>query len=137
MTPWSPLRGGWLSGRFCRGMAAPPAGTRVRTAEDEGGGESWSNVPNEATWRTINALLEVAEEICKTPAQVAINWLLCQPGVTSPIIGARTLEQLGDNLGAAGWALTDEQVAKLDEASATPLPYPYDVLRQISFPRRH
>lgn len=135
--PWSPLRGGWLSGKFRRGMVAPPGGTRVETAENQGGGESWSNVANEATWRTIDALSQVAEEVRKTPAQVAINWLLCQPGVTSPIIGARTLEQLGDNLGAAGWALTDEQFTRLNEASATPLPYPYDVLKQISFPRRH
>lgn len=135
--PWSPLRGGWLSGKFRRGMVAPPGGTRVETAENQGGGESWSNVENEATWRTIDALLEVAEDVRKTPAQVAINWLLCQPGVTSPIVGARTVAQLEDNLGATGWALSDLQVAKLNEASATPLPYPYDVLKQISFPRRH
>lgn len=124
--PWSPLRGGWLSGRFRRGMDAPEAGSRVERAEAEGWGESWSAYNNEHTWRTLDALFEVADDAGKTPAQVAINWLLQKPGVTAPIIGARTMEQLEANLGAAGWSLTPEQVAKLDGASAVTPPYPYD-----------
>ena len=74
----------------------------------------------------IDALLEVAEETGKKPAQVAINWLLQRPGVTSPIIGARTMQQLEDNLGATGWKLSPEQVDKLNRASAVQAPYPYD-----------
>lgn len=124
--PWSPLRGGWLSGRFRRGMDAPEAGSRVERAEAEGWGESWSAYNNEGTWRTLDALFAVAEDAGKTPAQVAINWLLQKPGVTAPIIGARNLEQLEANLGATGWDLTPEQVATLDRASAVTPPYPYD-----------
>jgi aryl-alcohol dehydrogenase-like predicted oxidoreductase len=124
--PWSPLRGGWLSGKYRRGMAAPPAGTRVEIAEEQGWGESWSAYNNESTWRVIDALLAVADHAGKTPAQVALNWLLLQMGVTAPIIGARTIEQLEANLGASGWALSDAQAQQLNQASASPLPYPYE-----------
>jgi aryl-alcohol dehydrogenase-like predicted oxidoreductase len=124
--PWSPLRGGWLSGKFRRGMEAPPVGTRVATAEEQGWGESWSAYNNAHTWQVLDALFAVAEEADRHPAQVAINWLLQQPGVTAPIIGARTMEQLETNLGAGGWALTPAQLERLDAASAPTLPYPYD-----------
>jgi aryl-alcohol dehydrogenase-like predicted oxidoreductase len=126
--PWSPLRGGWLSGKYRRGMTAPPAGTRVEKAEQEGWGEAWSRYNNEFTWGVIDALLAVAEETGKSPAQVAINWLLQMPGVTAPIIGARTMQQLEDNLGSAGWALTAEQMQKLNKASEPELVYPYDAV---------
>jgi aryl-alcohol dehydrogenase-like predicted oxidoreductase len=126
--PWSPLRGGWLSGKFQRGMTAPTEGTRVKKAEDMGWGESWSAYNNEHTWTVIDALFAIADEADKSPAQVAVNWLLCQPGVTAPIIGARTMQQLEDNLGAADWSLTPDQLRKLNEASATRLPYPYALL---------
>jgi aryl-alcohol dehydrogenase-like predicted oxidoreductase len=76
MIPWSPLRGGWLSGKFQRGMDAPPAGTRIERAGAQGGGEAWNRYNNEGTWCTIDALIAVAEEAGKSPAQVAINWLL-------------------------------------------------------------
>lgn len=123
--PWSPLRGGWLSGKYRRGMTAPPENTRVKTAEEQGWSESWSAYNNEHTWSVLDALFAVAEEAGKTPAQVALNWVLHRPGVTAPIIGARTLEQLEDNLGASGWSLSDEQVARLTQVSELPPPYPY------------
>lgn len=126
--PWSPLRGGWLSGKFRRGMEAPLAGSRIERAEAEGWGESWSAYNNEHTWGILDALFEVAEEAGKKPAQVAINWLLERPGVTSPIIGARTMQQLEDNLGAVGWSLSPEQMGKLDQASKVQPPYPYDTV---------
>ena len=107
-------------------MEAPLEGSRIKRAEEQGWGESWSAYNNEHTWRVIDALFEVAEEADKQPAQVAINWLLQRPGVTAPIIGARTMQQLEDNLGAAGWTLTPEQVDKLDRASEVQAPYPYD-----------
>ena len=128
--PWSPLRGGWLSGKYRRGMAAPPPDTRIEEAEKQGWGESWALYANERTWHVIDALLAVASEVEKTPAQVALNWLLQKRTITAPIIGARTMAHLEDNLGASGWSLTSEQVTRLDQASAQPLPYPYESLAQ-------
>ena len=125
--PWSPLRGGWLSGKFQRGMNAPPAGTRIEKADAEGWSESWSRYANEHTWNTVDALKAIGEEAGgKSPAQVALRWLAQRPGVTAPIIGARTVEQLDSNLGSAGWSLSDDQMKRLNEVSARPLPYPYD-----------
>ncbi|MFH8610484.1 aldo/keto reductase [Streptomyces sp. NPDC018029] len=118
--PYSPLQGGWLSGKFRRDMTAPPEGTR--------GAASWKERATEGTWQVVDAVLEVAEEAGRTPAQVALRWLLQQPGVTAPIVGARSVEQLADNLGCVGWELTPEQHERLTTASARPLPYPYDVL---------
>jgi aryl-alcohol dehydrogenase-like predicted oxidoreductase len=126
--PWSPLRGGWLSGKYRRGMSAPIEGTRVDAAEKGGWSEAWSKYNNERTWSVLDVLFAVAEEAGKTPAQAALNWLLAQPAVTAPIIGARTLEQLENNLGAAGWSLAPEQLARLDQVSALELDYPYDFI---------
>jgi aryl-alcohol dehydrogenase-like predicted oxidoreductase len=126
--PWSPLRGGWLSGKYRRGMAAPVEGTRIDQAEKEGWSESWSAYANERTWRVLDELFAVAEETGKQPAQVALRWLLQRPGVTAPIIGVRTLEHLENNLGAAGWTLSDEQMARLTLVSKPALPYPYDFI---------
>jgi aryl-alcohol dehydrogenase-like predicted oxidoreductase len=128
--PWSPLRGGWLSGKYRRGMAGPPPDTRIDEAEKKGWSESWALYANERTWQVIDALLAVAAEVEKTPAQVALNWLLQKRTVTAPIIGARTMAHLEDNLGASGWSLTSEQVTRLDQASDQPLPYPYESLAQ-------
>ena len=126
--PWSPLRGGWLSGKYRRGMEHPPTGTRVEIAAAKGWGESWPNLANEHTWTVLDALHEVAEATGRTPAQVAVRWLLQRPAVTAPILGARTMAQLEDNLGALGWSLSGEHMAKLTAASDVDLPYPYDFL---------
>lgn len=123
--PWSPLRGGWLSGKYRRGMSAPPAGSRVEAATEKGRGEAWDNYNNEDTWRVIDAVLAMAEETGKSAAQVSLKWLMQRPGVTAPILGARTLEQLQTSLGAAGWSLTADQMAVLDEASDNGVPSPY------------
>jgi aryl-alcohol dehydrogenase-like predicted oxidoreductase len=124
--PWSPLRGGWLSGKFHRGMEAPPQESRVALADEKGWGESWSVYNNEYTWTVIDVLLAVAEEADKSPAQVAIQWLLERPGVTAPIIGARNIDQLESNLGSVGWNLSVEQMARLNAVSDPGMPYPYD-----------
>ncbi len=124
--PWSPLRGGWLSGRFRRGMEGPPSDSRIAVAEERGWGERWSAYNNEHTWSVLDVLFAVSEEAGRMPAQVAINWLLRRPAVTAPIIGARTMQQLEANLGATGWELTPDQVERLNQASDPGLPYPYD-----------
>jgi aryl-alcohol dehydrogenase-like predicted oxidoreductase len=130
--PWSPLRGGWLSGKFKRGMTAPPEGSRIELAEKRDWGEKWSAYNNEQTWRTLDGLHEVAASIKRSPAQVAINWLLQKSGVTAPIVGARGIDQLEKNLGATGWSLSAEQVAKLDAASEVSPPYPYDFIAKLA-----
>ena len=114
---WSPLSGGFLSGKFRRDTPAV-AGTR-RT--------ELGSVPmdEERGFRVVDALDEIARERGVSVAQVALNWLLRKPGVTSLVVGARNREQLADNLAAATWELTPEEVAALDEVSTGPLPYPY------------
>jgi aryl-alcohol dehydrogenase-like predicted oxidoreductase len=129
--PWSPLRGGWLSGKFKRGMTAPPEGSRIQIAEKKDWGEKWSAYNHEQTWRTLDGLHEVAAAVNRSAAQVAINWLLQKPGVTAPIIGARRIQQLESNLSSAGWSLSPDQVTKLDEASEVSVPYPYDFIAKL------
>lgn len=119
---WSPLAGGWLSGKY-RKDKAPPRDSRV------GRKDRWDDQPeqreSELTWHVVEALLAIGKKRQKTPAQVALNWLLQQPGMTAPILGARTMDQLRDNMGAAGWSLSPDEMDKLERESAIPLPYPY------------
>jgi aryl-alcohol dehydrogenase-like predicted oxidoreductase len=82
-------------------------------------------VPDELLYRVVDALEKVGAETGKTVPQVALNWLLQRPTVSSVVVGARDEAQLRQNLGAVGWNLTPAQVAELDAASATPLAYPY------------
>ena len=124
--PWSPLRGGWLSGKYRRGMAAPLENTRIDAAEKGGWSESWTAYNNERTWSILDELFAVAAEASKTPAQVALNWVKDRPGVTAPIIGARSLPQLEENLGATGWSLDAGQIERLNKISEQPAPiYPH------------
>jgi aryl-alcohol dehydrogenase-like predicted oxidoreductase len=76
-------------------------------------------------------MLAISEETGKTAAQIALRWLLQKPGVTAPIIGARTMAQFEDNMGAVDWSLTAEQMERLETASAKPLPYPYNYLSRL------
>jgi aryl-alcohol dehydrogenase-like predicted oxidoreductase len=128
--PWSPLRGGWLSGKYRRGMTAPPENTRVGVAQQMGYSESWAAYGNDRTWNIIDVLLKVAEEVEKSPAQVALRWLLQMPGVTAPIVGARTMKHLQDNLGSADWLLSDDEMNRLTDASTPTLVYPYDFIQR-------
>jgi aryl-alcohol dehydrogenase-like predicted oxidoreductase len=109
-------------------MTEPPKGTRIEIAGAKGWGEAWEHYNTESTWRVIDVLQAIAKELGKTAAQVAINWLLCKPSVTAPIIGARHMQQLETNLAAAGWELGSDHLKQLDEASQLPLPYPYDFI---------
>jgi aryl-alcohol dehydrogenase-like predicted oxidoreductase len=128
--PWSPLRGGWLSGKYRRGMEQPPEGSRVEAAEQKGWSESWSAYANDRTWDILDVLFAVASETGKHPAQVALNWLLQKPGVTAPILGVRSMSQLENNLGAVGWSLTPEQAARLNKTSEPAMPYPYNFIQR-------
>lgn len=135
--PWSPLRGGWLSGRYHRGMQQPPQGSRVARAEAEGWSESWTRYATERTWRILDELFAIAEEIDKSPAQVALNWVAHRPAVTAPIIGVRTMSHLEDNLGAVGWHMSEDQMARLNRISNPDLPYPYEMMVRVEEERRH
>jgi aryl-alcohol dehydrogenase-like predicted oxidoreductase len=127
--PWSPLAGGWLTGKYQRGQPAPPE-SRVGRAD------RWDDLPeqreDERTWDIIDALMEISQSLGKTPAQVALNWLLQQPGVTAPIMGARKLAQLEDNLGSVGWALSADELDRLDAASHILLPSPYSFIARYT-----
>jgi aryl-alcohol dehydrogenase-like predicted oxidoreductase len=125
MLPWSPLGGGWLSGKYRRDTA-PTGATRLGENPDRGMEAYAPRNSEERTWRVIEAVREVAETRGDSMAQVALAWLVDRPAVSSVILGARTLEQLDDNLGAAGLHLADDDTARLDEASAPVVDeYPY------------
>jgi aryl-alcohol dehydrogenase-like predicted oxidoreductase len=116
---WSPLAGGLLSGKYRRGQP-PPEGAR-HTSE-------WSEPPvydEDKLYDTIEVLVEIAEAHSVSAAQVALAWLLARPGITSVIVGARTEEQLSDNLAAATLELTTDEHARLEEVSRPPLIYPF------------
>ena len=118
---WSPLGWGRLTGKIRRGAPRPPV-SRLNTAAVANTGPQ---VPDDYLYAVVDALDAIAAETGKTVPQVALNWLLQRPTVANVIIGARTEEQLRQNLAAVGWNLTKDQVAKLDAASARPMTYPY------------
>ncbi len=128
---WGPLFGGWLSGRYRRGMTEPPEG-RIKEAEKHDWFEKWSRYNREETWVIIDKVLEIAERLDKSPAQVSLNWLLNKPKVSSIILGASKIRHLEDNMGCTGWRLSDEDMAELDAASESEKPYPYDFLEMAA-----
>ncbi len=92
--------------------------------------EAWQRRATARNWQVLDAVGAVADETGKSYAQVALNWLLRQPSVTAPIIGARTMAQLEDNLGAAGWRLDEDHVRRLSEPGAPEVTYPYRFIQQ-------
>ncbi|MCZ6709937.1 MAG: aldo/keto reductase [Gammaproteobacteria bacterium] len=120
--PYSPLAGGILTGKIRPGEE-PPAGTRA--ALNPFGGNFYTE---ERKLAIAQVVIEVAELVSATPSQVALSWCANQPGITSPIFGARSVEQLQDNLGAADLELSDEATERLDIASRLELEYPADIL---------
>jgi aryl-alcohol dehydrogenase-like predicted oxidoreductase len=124
LLPWSPLGGGWLSGKYRRDQR--PSG-RTRLGEDPGRGmEAYDRRGSDRTWRVIDAVETIAENRAISMAEVALAWVNNRPGVVSTILGARTTQQLDTNLRAAGLELSTEEQAVLDEASdlqATDYPY--------------
>jgi len=122
--PWSPLAGGVLTGKYREGEDLP-SGTRGGDADEP---ITFTYRLHERAWQIVEAVRKVAADLGKSEAQVALNWVLHRDGVTAPIIGARTVAQLDDNLAAAGWRLDDEHGKALAWASAFPRGYPYDFI---------
>jgi aryl-alcohol dehydrogenase-like predicted oxidoreductase len=123
--PWSPLAAGFLSGKYTRNAPAPVGGRLEKWKE------RYADFDNDRGWRTVDAVKRIARERETTPSAVALAWLLAKPAVTSVIFGARSVEQLDDNLRAAEVKLTADDVHKLDEASAFDPGYPYKFIAAI------
>lgn len=124
--PWSPLAGGFLTGKYSR-EDAPPEDTRMAAWTD-----TWQRHATPEKFDVVDRVATVAGARGKEPAQVALNWVKNRPGVTSPIIGARSLEQLEKNLGATGWSLSPEELDSLEETSALPYAYPYNMIARAN-----
>jgi aryl-alcohol dehydrogenase-like predicted oxidoreductase len=118
---WSPLGWAKLTGKIRRGQPKP----EVSRLHSQLNVDVGPKISDEYLYTVVDAIDEIAEETGKTVPQIALNWLLQRPTVSTLVIGARNEEQLRANLGALGWKLTPEQVAKLDAASAVPPIYPY------------
>lgn len=123
--PWSPLAGGFLSGKYARNQP-PPAGTRLDRWK-----QRYESFDKERNWRILAAVRTVSSELGATPSQIALAWLLTRPAVTSVIFGARSLEQLADNVKAAELQLDPSALERLDKASEFELGYPYDFMKGI------
>jgi aryl-alcohol dehydrogenase-like predicted oxidoreductase len=128
---WSPLGWARLTGKYRRGQTKPET-TRLNSQLNVDVGPP---VADEYLFNVVDAIDAVAAETGKTVAQIALNWLLQRPSVATVIIGARNEEQLRQNLGAVGWNLTPEQVARLDAASDVTPAYPY--WHQLGFAERN
>ncbi len=125
LLPWSPLAGGFLSGKYRRGDE-PPAGSRLAQWK-----ERYTRYDNDRNWAILEAVTAVAAEVGATVPEVALAWVLHRPTVSSVIFGARTVAQVDENVRAADLALDPAQRQRLDEASAFELGYPYQFLQQV------
>jgi aryl-alcohol dehydrogenase-like predicted oxidoreductase len=123
--PWSPLAAGFLSGKYAKDRP-PPAGGRLEKWKDR-----FADFDNDRGWRTLDAVRAIAKDRSTTPSAVALAWLLAKPAVTSVLFGARSIEQLDENLKGAEVKLSPEDVRKLDDASAIELGYPYKFMANI------
>jgi aryl-alcohol dehydrogenase-like predicted oxidoreductase len=126
--PWSPLAGGFLSGKYRRDQAKHPDGSRFATSKF---GE-FPPVNKDLGYRVVDKLVDLAQKHGTSPAAIALKWLLTKPGVTSVIIGARRLDQLDANLASTSLALPSEDLAALDELSAPPTLYPNWMIQRQS-----
>ena len=120
--PWSPLAGGFLSGKYKREASGHKGEGQGRLTTPGG---SPFNRFSERNWRVHDALMEVAKQLGKPPAQVALNWVATQPGITSTIVGATKVAQLDDNLASIDFAIPTDLRKRLDEASALEPAQPY------------
>lgn len=126
---WSPLSGGWLTGKYRRDQR-PPADSRV------GRGDRWDDSADqrgtEQAYDIVEELLKISREISKPVTQISLNWMIAQERVTAPLIGARTVEQLEQNLDAATWELEEQYIDRLNAVSAIPLPSPYSFIENYT-----
>ncbi|KAK3598588.1 hypothetical protein CHS0354_009783 [Potamilus streckersoni] len=141
--PWSPLKGGLLTGKFKQGETPDKTQSRigfVHTDEKRAlqSAPAWSNyAENKAYWNLVDVMSKIATTHGKSIPQVAIRWLLQQDVVVSVIIGATSLKQLDDNMGASGgWELSKEEMAELDAASPRMSYYPYEMIWRVNGPDR-
>jgi aryl-alcohol dehydrogenase-like predicted oxidoreductase len=118
MCPWSPLGGGFLTGKYQRQGDTGTGEGRLTKA-------SPFNKFTDSNWRMLGVLLEVSKELGKSPAQVALQWVVTQPGITSTILGASTLAQLNDNLASLEFGIPAELRKRLHDASALAPQHPY------------
>ena len=123
ITPWSPLMSGMLTGKYTRENAASSNPSR---------GGFLTRAFKEEAFRVVDVLKDVANQLGTTPARVALAWVQSQPGITSTIIGARTADQLLDNVGALDVRLSPEQTAALEEVSRPKLNFPFDFVRNAA-----
>lgn len=122
--PWSPLASGLLTGKYKRDFNGESEG-RLAIMKDKGH-PGFAKLFNERNWKIVDAVMEVSKMVGRSPAQIAINWVINQPGVTSTIIGATKMNQLNDNFAAAEFEMPQEALRKLDEASRLdPTVHPY------------
>lgn len=131
MLPWSPLGGGWLSGKYSRDMR-PTGDTRLGDDPNRGI-EAYDFRNTEHTWRVLEVVEDIAESREVTMSQVALNWVRQRPGISSVLLGVRTIAQLDDNLGALSWELSDDEMRRLTEVSAPGVPlYPHGFLESYA-----
>jgi len=123
--PWSPLGGGFLSGKYRRGDEAPP-GSRLAKWKDR-----LPAADADRHWNTLDLVNQIAQTHGASPSQVALAWVLKKRGVSSAIFGARTMDQLDDNLKAASLVLGADEVDALDKVSAVPMGYPYEFMARV------
>jgi len=125
LLPWSPLAGGFLSGKYSRGNS-PAADTRAGSSKPLYQWTSEEYADSDRNWATIDAVIRIANELGATPSQVALSWIADRPGVTAPIVGARTVKHLSENLAAVDLLLDSSKTVELEKISApTPGGYPY------------
>lgn len=128
--PWSPLGGGWLTGKYSRHDR--PSGASRLGEDPDRGVEAYDTRNNDTTWRILDVVQQVASDHDRPMSHAAIAWLLSRPAVSSVLLGARTVDQLRDNLAAATLDLTDDDLARLTTASAPGVPpYPYGMVEEF------
>ena len=127
---WAPLAGGFLSGKYPFRKSLSKDGRLVRVKKEDT--DSWEQRATKRSFRILKVVEEIAKKRGKKCAQVALLWICLQLGITAPIIGARTVEQLEENMGCLGWRLTQEELKALDEVGQIEEGYPYRFIRELS-----
>jgi len=128
VTPWSPLGSGVLTGKYNKNKKSASDGKRVEAIKDMMSEDYANRIVSDRNLEIAREVLNIADESGKTPAQVAINWVRQKPGVMVPILGARKLSQLKDNLGCLDFELTHDQMDRLNKVSEIKLGFPHDFL---------